>query len=114
MIIFQGLVMAVFFLMELAALAAFGLWGFHFPPGLALKIALGIGTPLLIAILWGTFIAPKASIPVSIPVRALLQAIVFGLAALALYVSGKHSLAGGFLALAAVEMTLSYGFKMEQ
>ena len=113
MIVFQGIVMTVFFLMELAALASFGVWGFHVPSGLALKIALGIGTPLAVAVLWGMFIAPKASFPVTIPVRALLQAVVFGMAALALYASGKPTLAVAFLALAAVEMALSYGLKMK-
>jgi hypothetical protein len=48
MIILQGAALLILFLVELAALAAFGYWGFHFDKGLILKFALGIGTPLLI------------------------------------------------------------------
>lgn len=58
-----------------------------------MKWVLGIGSPLLIAIIWGVFGSPMAPIPVEGLYRVLLELFVFGLAALALYASGKTTLA---------------------
>ena len=68
--------------------------------------------PLLIAIFWGTFIAPKASIPVSVPLRIVLQVIIFGSAATVLYFSDKRMLALIFAVVALVEMILMYSMKL--
>jgi ABC-type amino acid transport system permease subunit len=107
-LIFQYTVMGLFFLMELCGLAAFSYWGFHMNRGLLLYISFGIGTPLLVAIFWGTFIAPKASYPVSIPVRIVLQLIIFAFAVAALYFSGKTKLAVLFGIVVLIEMILMY------
>ncbi|HKO84627.1 MAG TPA: YrdB family protein [Actinomycetota bacterium] len=50
--------LTVAFLLELCALAALGYWGFRTASGPAAKAALGIGAPLLAAVLWGLFAAP--------------------------------------------------------
>jgi hypothetical protein len=60
--------LTVAFLLELCALAALGYWGFRTASGPAAKAALGIGAPLLAAVLWGLFAAPRA--PVSIPLAS--------------------------------------------
>ncbi|GGD87241.1 YrdB family protein [Paenibacillus nasutitermitis] len=112
MIMIQSVLLLVLFLVELGSLAAFGYWGFHMDKGMLMKILLGIGTPLVVAIIWGTFIAPKASIPVSLPLRALLQLIVFTLAAAALYAAGQKQLAVGFLAVALLDWTLVHAMKL--
>ena len=57
---------------------------------------------------WGTFIAPKASIPVSVPLRIILQSIIFALAVAALYLSDKSKLATIFGVVVLVEMILMY------
>ena len=108
MLFVQYTVLGIFFLMELCALAAFSYWGFHLNRGWFIKILLGIGAPLLVAIFWGTFIAPKASIPVSIPVRIILQLIIFALAIAALHFSSKSMLAVVFLVVVVVEMIIMY------
>ncbi|MEF3305051.1 YrdB family protein [Paenibacillus sp. GYB003] len=107
MIAARGAIAAVFFLLELGALAAFGYWGFHLSKGWIVKIAVGLGAPLLAAVFWGTFVAPKAAFPVALPVRAVLQLLVFGLASAALYASGHTRLAAGFLAVSIVEVALN-------
>ena len=56
----------------------------------------------------GVFIAPKASIPVSVPIRILLQTILFGSAAAALYFSEKDTLATIFGTIVLIEMSLMY------
>ncbi|MDQ6417984.1 YrdB family protein [Paenibacillus sp. LHD-117] len=112
MMVFQAIILVVLFLVEIAALAALGYWGFHVERGLVLRILLGIGTPLLTAVFWGMFIAPKAAFPVTIPVRALLQLIVFGLSAAALYASGRTGLAVTFAVVALVDMAFVYSLKL--
>ncbi|MFJ8065401.1 YrdB family protein [Psychrobacillus sp. NPDC096426] len=101
-------VLGLFFLMELCTLAAFSYWGFHMNRGWLINSLLGLGTPLLIAVFWGTFIAPKASHPVSVPLRIILQSIIFALAVAALYFSDKSKLATIFGIVVLVETILMY------
>ena len=65
---FHWVNLTVAFLLELCALAALGYWGLRTASGPATKAALGIGAPLLAAVLWGLFAAPHA--PVSIPLAS--------------------------------------------
>lgn len=76
------------FLLEILALIILGYWGFHYS-----GIILGIGTPILLAVVWGTFGSPKAPYKLEGFSRLLLEIAVFGLAAVALYFTGMHSLA---------------------
>lgn len=82
MLIIKSANLALRFLLELCALAALGYWGFQAGQSLVVKIALAIISPLLAAVIWGMFVAPKASVPVSTPVWLLLQLAIFGLAVL--------------------------------
>ncbi|OZB98477.1 YrdB family protein [Paenibacillus sp. XY044] len=101
----------IFFLMELCALAAFCLWGFKLDTALWIRIVAGIGAPVVVAVFWGMYVAPKATFPVTLPVRALLQLIVFGLAAAALYGSGFRTAALIYGVIVIIEMILSYTLK---
>jgi hypothetical protein len=56
-------------------------------------MGLGIGTPLLFAIIWAVFGSPAAPFPVKGFPRILLEIIIFGCATIALYSSGKVTLA---------------------
>jgi len=94
--------------MELCALGAFSYWGFHMNKGWLINTVLGIGAPLLVAIFWGTFIAPKATFPATIPFRILLQLIVFALASTALFAAGRSKLAIIFGCIVLIEMILMY------
>jgi hypothetical protein len=98
--------------MELAMLAAYSYWGFHLEKGLLTKSLFGIGTPILVAVIWGTFISPKASIPVTITIRIVLQTILFGCSVLALYCSGKTTLAITFGIILFIEMILMYALDL--
>ena len=97
--------------MELCALGAFSYWGFHMNKGGLINTVLGIGAPLLVAIFWGIFIAPKATFPVTIPVRILLQIIVFALATTALFAAGKGKMAIIFGCIVLIEMILMYSIE---
>jgi hypothetical protein len=58
----EGLNAAVRFLLELSVLGALGHWGLKTGHGAA-KYLLGIGAPLLAALIWAAFADPGASLP---------------------------------------------------
>ena len=66
------------FLLELCALAAVGWWGWTVHP------VLGIALPLVVAVVWGAFVAPKARYAVPRLAWYAIQVVIFGAAALAL------------------------------
>lgn len=84
------------FLLELVALAALGYWGFQTGNGPIIKIVLGLGAPLLAVLVMGTFISPKAFVPVNRLIWVALQLVIFGSAAAVLFSTGHHSLARVF------------------
>jgi hypothetical protein len=99
------------FTLELAALASLGYWGFAQHDG-AVQWLLGLGLPLLAAVVWGAFVAPKASRPTTDPVRLLLELTVFGGGVAALWVADSHTLAFGLGVL--VVLHLAFTFLLDQ
>ncbi len=89
------------FLLELAAFAALGYWGFHEHGGFAAAL-LGLGAPMLAIVLWGLFVAPRRPIRRGEALRWAVELLVFGAAAIALIDAGAVALgvAFGVLALA--------------
>ena len=79
--------LAVRFLLELCMLAAVAFWGFKTQNNWLMKILLGIGLPVLIAILWGMFLAPRAT--------HRLSGVPFFALELALFSTGVFSLFAG-------------------
>jgi Protein of unknown function (DUF2568) len=104
----KGANLALRFLLELCALGALGYWGFKTGSGLIAKIGLGIGAPLVAAVVWGTFVSPQA--PVELPrlIVLLLQVLVFGLAAAALVATDHRTLALVFVVIVVVNAILVY------
>ena len=101
--VFRWVNLALAFFLELCALGSLGYWGVETGGGLPAKALLGVGAPLVAAVLWGMFAAPRA--PVSTPVLKIgTQLAVFGSAALALYATGH-----GLLALIFVLVTVVNG-----
>jgi hypothetical protein len=97
--------LAVKFLLELAALAAFGLWGASIASGL-LALLLATALPVAVAVLWGTFAAPRARRRLPLRLRAPFELAVFALAALALWQAGSLAWAAAFAVIAAVNAAL--------
>lgn len=102
----QSVNLGVRFLLEVCALIGLGYWGFRTGNGGALRYLLGIGAPLLAAVVWGMFVAPKASIPVAAATRLVLELVIFGAAALALWAAGRPGLAGAFTLIAVISRVL--------
>ncbi|PYC67818.1 hypothetical protein C7C46_29970 [Streptomyces tateyamensis] len=75
---------ALAFLLELAALGLLAWWGFTLGHSLPLHLLLGLGLPLLAALLWGRYAAPKAPVRLPVPAVLAVKALVFGSAAAAL------------------------------
>jgi hypothetical protein len=94
------------FLLELAMLAALAYWGWH-EQGLLLAILL----PLLAAVVWGAFVAPKARFPVSVPVRLAIELTLFALAVVGLFAAGAEGLAIAFAAAVVVSDAIQYGHR---
>ena len=89
----KGLNLLVRFLLELCMLAAVGYWGFKTHSGWALKILFGIGLPLLIAVIWGTLMAPRSAHRLSGVPFLVMDLVLLGSGAVALYASGQWTLA---------------------
>lgn len=101
----RGVLLAVRLVLELAALVALGYWGFATAGNAVLDVILGLGAPLLAAVVWGLFVSPKARY--GTPVRqALFEALVFGAAILALIHAGQPWPALAFGATAVVDSIL--------
>ncbi len=88
------------FVLELAALAGFLVFGLRASDEAIISVFLGLGLPLVAMAAWGTFISPKAPRRIDDPVRLGIEVGIFGLAALALVASG-FVVAGVLLAVAA-------------
>ena len=81
------------FLLELAMLAGFGYWGSYGDKSVLIKWVLGIGLPLLAAVVWGMLLAPRAAYRLNITGGAILSLILFLLAASALFDTQYRTLA---------------------
>jgi hypothetical protein len=97
MIVIKSLALLVRFLLELAALGAVAWWGFE------VNVLLGVAAPLLVAVVWGLFIAPKATVEVPKAVWIGLQVLVFGAAALALAAVAPGWVAASFVAVVVLD-----------
>ena len=62
-------------------------------------MALGVGGPVLLAVVWALFGAPRAARPARGPVRVLLEVLWFGCGAAALAAAGRTAWAAAFAAL---------------
>ncbi|PPH27837.1 4-amino-4-deoxy-L-arabinose transferase [Rathayibacter sp. AY1F9] len=89
------------FLLELVALATFALWGFA-SWDLPWNIVLGIGAPVVAALVWALFLSPRAVLAIDIYGRSLIELLVMGAAALAWLDLGQPVVAIVFGVLAVV------------
>ncbi len=93
MAILRAINLGIRFLLELCLLAALGYWGFHLDHSWLIRIAAGLGVPLLMAAAWGMFVAPKAANRLADPWRFGLEIGLFALGAGALYLAERPFLA---------------------
>lgn len=96
------------FFLELGVLVALGYWGFQVGQGTIAKIGLGIGAPVVAAVVWSLFGAPTAVWHLYDPWRLILYIVFFGSAALALYAAGQHILGVAFALVFVLNCVLIY------
>ena len=104
----KGANLALRFLLELWVLGALGYWGFKTGNTTIAKIALGVGAPLIAAVVWAVFVSPQASVQLPGLVILVLQVLVFGSAAAALAATGHLTLAVVFVVIVVINAILMY------
>ena len=98
------------FLLELAMLAALCAWGFVVGPNPVARVGLGLGAPVLAAVLWGTFLSPRAAVVLPGPARVAMELVLFAAATLALVAAGRPGLAVAFALLVVLNEVLVAAF----
>ena len=108
--------LAVRFALELALLAALGLWGFGLDAGWAVRAIVGITAPLIVLVIWGLFVAPKGALLLPEPWRVGLELVLFGIGCLALYRVDQPELAMalGVAALANISLMFVLGQRRQR
>jgi Protein of unknown function (DUF2568) len=104
----QSANVALRFVLELCALAAFGYWGFHAPASRGVRIALAIAAPLLAALVWILLGAPGAEFELRDPLHFVLEVLFFGGAAVALAAASRRNYALALGGLAVINRALMY------
>jgi Protein of unknown function (DUF2568) len=105
MTILKSVNLLIRFLLELCVLASIGYWGFQYKNWIY-KLGMGVGLPILVAVVWGIFVAPKSSHQLPLPYRLFVEFLVLGLGAYALYASGHTLLSKIFIGIIIVNITL--------
>jgi hypothetical protein len=106
--------LAVRFLLEVAALASMGFWGWRVGSGWP-RFVLAALIPMVVAVVWGVFAVPddpsrSGAAPIMVPgfARLLLEAMVFGFGIWALRDSGFTRASVVFGVVVAIHYALSY------
>jgi hypothetical protein len=89
--------------LEVAALAVLGWGGWQLGGPVAVRVALAVALPVVAAVLWGLFAAPRATHP-SAAGRLAVQALVFGTAAVLLGWAAGPRWGAAFAAVVAVDL----------
>ncbi|WP_327310635.1 DUF2568 domain-containing protein [Streptomyces sp. NBC_01243] len=92
---------AVAFVVELAALAALAWWGSATGGGVAGQLLLGVGAPVVAAVVWGMFAAPRARFRPPLVGVLVVKAVVLGCGVYAVHAVG-HSVAAVFFGVVVV------------
>jgi hypothetical protein len=98
---------ALAFVLELLALGAIAWWGAAAGGGLFGSLLLGIGLPLVAAVIWGVAASPKARVKLPLAGVLAVKALVFGAATLGLDGLGHRSLAILFAVVVAANTVIA-------
>ena len=106
MTVLKALNSALAFGLELAMLGAIGYWAYGLDVETWLKWTLALCGPVLVAVVWGLFFAPKAARRLSLWPGTLLSLGLFLVSAWALYLSGQVVGAGAMALLSLANRAL--------
>ncbi|MGW4944288.1 YrdB family protein [Actinoplanes sp. NPDC004185] len=97
----RGFQLLLRFVLELCALAALAYAGWQTSANLWARLLVAIALPLVAAVVWGQWVAPRARRPIPDPLRLVPEWLVFGGATVALALTGHPILAAALAVLAA-------------
>jgi hypothetical protein len=97
----RGFHLLLRFVLELCALAALAYAGWQTPGSFWVRLLVATVLPLVAAVVWGQWVAPKARRPIPDPLRLVPEWLVFGGATVALIVTGHPPAAAVLAVLAA-------------
>ncbi len=112
--ILRNLNLAVAFLLEMAMLVIYGYFSYGLLPAetsMVNKVGTAILLPLIMAIIWGFNLAPRAENRLKMPWLLLAKVVIFGAGAVMLWWLGRTSLAIITAAVSAVHLGLSVIWK---
>lgn len=104
--ILKTLNLALAFILELFMLYAIGYWGVHLKQSTVIRWVVGIGLPVVVAIIWGVFLAPKSVIQIPHHIKLLGKFILMESAAALLYTTGKTNMTIYFAVISAINFLL--------
>jgi hypothetical protein len=81
---------ALAFLLELAMLAGLAWWGASLHASLLTRVLLAVAAPLMVAVVWGLFAAPRSRFRLPLAGVLAVKTVVFVATAIAVYSSGLH------------------------
>ncbi|MDQ1147513.1 hypothetical protein QE429_004340 [Bacillus sp. SORGH_AS 510] len=90
--VLKAINLGIRFTLEIVVLIILGYWGFHVSQSTVINIVLGIGAPMIAAVIWGMFGAPKAPYTLSSMPFLMLEIVIFGLPVIILFFLNKHTL----------------------
>ena len=97
-----AVLLAARFVLEVALLAGLAIGGWALPEAEWAKVLLAVALPVAAAALWGLLLSPKARLITPLPLRLVIEVLLFGSAALALWVADRTAFAVVLLTLEAV------------
>ena len=109
----QSLNLALRFMVELAGICALAYWGWSTGAALPIRIALAVGAPLALIVVWALVVAPGADNPLPRDVRMLLGTGLLLVAAGALATAGRPALAGIFAVVVVANQVLLFVLEKE-
>lgn len=100
----------VSFLLEVALLIVAGYWGFQQGESVLMKYTLALAIPVVIAILWGIFAAPKSKKRLENPFRIVFKLTLFSLAVFFSYQMGLLLLAIIIAIITCINLVMAFVF----
>ena len=96
------MLLAARFLLELALLTGLAIGGWALPGAGWARVLLALALPVAAAVVWGLLVSPKAKFAAPLPLRLTVEVLLFGSAALVLWLAGLTAFAVVLLVLEAV------------
>lgn len=109
-----GLVLAVRLALELAALATLGYAGWTVPGALLARVVLAVGLPVVAAVVWGRWVAPRAPRRLPDPAKLGVALAVFTAATAGLLLAGHQGLAVGLATTYVIDVAAIFALRLRE